>query len=55
MCAYVLLNILNESGKRDICEACRVFNLFFSTEHVRLQLNCNSISCMTANFLNTFC
>ena len=31
MCGYVLLNILNESGKRDKCEACRAFNFFFAT------------------------
>ena len=31
MCAYILLNILNESGKRDKCEACRAFNFFFAT------------------------
>ena len=31
MSAHVLLNLLNELGKRDKCEACRAFNLFFAT------------------------
>ena len=31
MSAHVLLNLLNELGKRDKCEACRVFYLFFAT------------------------
>ena len=32
MSAHVLLNLLNELGKRDkICEACRAFHLFFPT------------------------
>ena len=32
MSAHVLLNLLNELGKRDIkCEACRAFYLFFAT------------------------
>ena len=28
MSAHVLLNLLNELGKRDECEACRAFYLF---------------------------
>ena len=33
MSAHVLLNLLNELGKREIkCEACRVFYLFFPNE-----------------------
>ena len=32
MSAQVLLNLLNEFGKREIkCEACRAFYLFFAT------------------------
>ena len=31
MSAPVLLNLLNELGKRDNCEACRAFYLFFAT------------------------
>ena len=31
MSAHVLLNLLNKLGKRDKCEACRVFYLFFAT------------------------
>ena len=31
MSAHVLLNFLNELGKRDKCEACRAFYLFFAT------------------------
>ena len=31
MGAHVLLNLLNELGKRDNCEACRAFYLFFAT------------------------
>ena len=31
MSAHVLLNLLNELGKRDKCEACRAFYLFFAT------------------------
>ena len=30
MSAHVLLNLLNELGKRDKCEACRAFYLFRS-------------------------
>ena len=30
MSAHVLLNLLNELGKRDKCEACRAFYLFFA-------------------------
>ena len=29
MSAHVLLNLLNELGKRDKCEACRAFYLYF--------------------------
>ena len=28
MCAHVLLNLSNELGKRDKCEACRAVNFF---------------------------
>ena len=31
MSAHVLLILLNELGKRDKCEACRAFYLFFAT------------------------
>ena len=31
MSAHVLLNLLNELGKRDKCEACPAFYLFFAT------------------------
>ena len=31
MSAHVLLNLLNELGKRDKCKAYRVFYLFFAT------------------------
>ena len=32
MSAHVLLNLLNEVGKRDkMCEACRAFYLYFGT------------------------
>ena len=31
MSAHVLLNLLNELGKKIKCEACRAFNLFFAT------------------------
>ena len=31
MSAHVLLNLLNELRKRDKCEACRAFYLFFTT------------------------
>ena len=31
MSAHVLLNLLKELGKRDKCEACRAFYLFFTT------------------------
>ena len=31
MSAHVLLSLLNESRKRDKCEACREFYLFFAT------------------------
>ena len=31
MSAHVLLNLLNESRKRDKCEACRAFYPFFAT------------------------
>ena len=31
MSAQVLLNLLNELGKRDKCGACRAFYLFFAT------------------------
>ena len=31
MSAHVLLNLLNELGKRDKCEACGAFYLFFAT------------------------
>ena len=30
MSAHVLLNLLNEFGKRDKCEACRAYYLFFA-------------------------
>ena len=30
MIAHVLLNLLNELGKSDKCEACRAFNNFFA-------------------------
>ena len=29
--AHVLLNLLNELGKSDRCEACRAFDIFFAT------------------------
>ena len=31
MSAHVLLDLLNEMGKRDKCEACRAFYLFSAT------------------------
>ena len=31
MSAHVLLNLLNELGKRDKCEACRAFCPYFAT------------------------
>ena len=31
MSAHVLLNLINELGKSDKCEACRAFYLFFTT------------------------
>ena len=31
MSAHVLLNVLNKLGKRDKCEACRAFDLFWAT------------------------
>ena len=31
MSAHFLLNLLNELGIRDKCEACQVFDLFFAT------------------------
>ena len=31
MSAHFLLNLLNELGKREKCEACRAFYLFFAT------------------------
>ena len=31
MSAHVLLNLLNQLGKRDKCVACREFFLFFAT------------------------
>ena len=31
MSAHVLLDLLNELRKRDKCEACRAFYLFFAT------------------------
>ena len=31
MNAHVLLNLLNELGKRDECEACQAIYLFFAT------------------------
>ena len=31
MSAHVLLNLLNELGKKINCEACRAFHLFFAT------------------------
>ena len=31
MSAHVLLNLLNELGKRLKCEACRAFYFFFAT------------------------
>ena len=31
MSAHVLLNLLNELGKRDKCEPCRTFYRFFAT------------------------
>ena len=34
MSAHVLLNVLNELGKRDKCEACRAFDLFCATSIV---------------------
>ena len=33
MSAHVLLNLLNELGKREKCEACRAFYLFFATRN----------------------
>ena len=30
MSAHILLNLLKELGKRDKCEACRAFYLFFA-------------------------
>ena len=35
MSAHVLLNLLNELGKRDKCEACRAFYLFFATSLIK--------------------
>ena len=32
MSAHVLLNLLNELGKRDKCRACRAIYLFFRNE-----------------------
>ena len=34
MSAYVLVNLLNELRKRDKCEACRAFYLFFATSFI---------------------
>ena len=31
MSAHVLLDLLNELGKSDKCEACRAFDYFFAT------------------------
>ena len=31
MSDHVLLNLLNELGKREKCDACRAFYLFFTT------------------------
>ena len=31
MSAHVLLNLLNELGKRDKCEACRAIYLYYAT------------------------
>ena len=31
MIAHVLLNLLNELGKRDKCDACLAVDLFFAT------------------------
>ena len=35
MSAHVLLNLLNELGKRDKCETCRAFYLFFATNLIK--------------------
>ena len=34
MSVHVLLILLNELGKRDKCEACRAFYLFFATTFI---------------------
>ena len=34
MSAYVLLNLLNELGKRDKMRACRAYYLFFATSYI---------------------
>ena len=36
MSTHVLLNLLNELGKRDKCEACRAFYLLFATSLIHL-------------------
>ena len=49
MSAHVLLNLLNELGKREKCDSCRAFYFFFATslinsliqEHVFWMLKTN--------------
>ena len=36
MSTHVLLNLLKELRKRDKCEACRAFNLFFATSLISI-------------------
>ena len=46
MSANVLLNLLKEFGKRDKCEACRAFHLFFATSLINSiiqELECSII------------
>ena len=38
MSAHVLLNLLNELGKRENCEACQAFYLFFATRLINLKI-----------------
>ena len=43
MSAHVLLNLLNELKKRDKCEACRAFNLFFPTSLINAMCRSTNI------------
>ena len=45
MSARVLLNLLNELGKRDKCEACRAFNLFFAASLINSIIHVHEHEC----------